>query len=213
LAVTAGLTLPQASAMSVFMFTGASQFAMVGVIAAGGSPFAGAASAALLGTRNAFYGLRLSAVLSVRGVRKIRAAQFVIDESAAMAMDRDSVRAERLAFWAAGLSVFVCWNIATLLGAFGAQLLSDPRVLGLDVVAPAAFLALLAPRMRTREPWAIALIAAVIALVTVPLLPPGVPVLVVAVVTTIVGIMLARGERDARPSEPGSPSAGKESAP
>jgi len=107
------------------------------------------------------------------------------------------VRAERVAFWAAGLSVFVCWNVATLMGALGAQLLSDPRVFGLDVVAPAAFLALLAPRIRARETWSIALVAAVIALVTAPFLPAGVPVLAVAIVTTVLGVWLARpGGRD-----------------
>jgi predicted branched-subunit amino acid permease len=197
LATTAGLSTAQTCALSLLMFTGASQFAMVGVIASGGHPIAGAATASLLGTRNAFYGLRLWTVLGLRGRAKAGAAHFVIDESAAMAMNRESVRAERLGFWSAGLSVFVFWNIATLLGALGAQLLSDPRVFGLDVVAPAAFVALLAPRMRAREPWAVALMAGVVTLMTVPLLPPGMPVLVVAVITTIAGAYLARGEHGA----------------
>ncbi|WP_218003210.1 AzlC family ABC transporter permease [Nocardia concava] len=191
LAVAAGLSVPQACALSSLMFTGASQFAMVGVIAAGGNPFTGAATATLLGTRNALYGLHLTPLLRLPGWRRIPAAHIVIDESAAMTVGREP-RAARLGFWTAGLAVFVCWNLATITGALGARLLSDPRVLGLDVVAPAAFLALLAPRMVTRRSWLVACAAAVVSLTAVPVMPAGLPVLVVAVVTALLAITTAR---------------------
>jgi predicted branched-subunit amino acid permease len=79
-----------------------------------------------------------------------------------------------------------------LLGALGARALSDPRVLGLDVVAPAAFLALLAPRMRGRESWLVAVGATAVTLLVVPILPAGVPILVVAMVTAGLGFLLSR---------------------
>jgi predicted branched-subunit amino acid permease len=180
LSVTAGLSVPQTCALSVLMFSGASQFAFVGVVASGGSPMAGVATATFLGARNAFYGLRLSTLVRVRGARRAVAAQLVIDESAGMAISRDSPRAARLAFWATGLSVFVCWNLATLVGAFGVGLLGDPRALGLDVVGPAAFVALLAPRMTSRRAWVVAVAAAAIALLAVPFVATGVPMLLAA---------------------------------
>src|SRR5437016_13932092 len=71
ISTAAGLTLLQTCALSLLMFTGASQFALVGVIGAGGSIWAGAATAALLGSRNALYGLRLASLLDVRGVRRV----------------------------------------------------------------------------------------------------------------------------------------------
>jgi len=197
LAAAAGLSLPQICVLSSLMFTGASQFAMVGVIAAGGSPFAGAATATLLGTRNALYGLYLSSLLRLTGWRRVATAQLVIDESAAMAVGRQD-RPARLGFWTAGLAVFVCWNTATLLGAMGAQALSDPRSLGLDVVAPAAFLALLAPRMRGWEPWLVAIVAAGVVVLAVPVLPVGIPVLVAALVTVALGWVLSRACRSER---------------
>jgi predicted branched-subunit amino acid permease len=171
LSVAAGLSLGQTCALSLLMFTGASQFAFVGLVA--GSPAAAVATALLLGARNALYGLRLSALLPRR------AAHLVIDESAAMAL-----RAEdpRLGFYATGAAVFVCWNLATLLGALAGTALGDPRTLGLDAAAPAAFLALLAPRLRTaRGPAALAAAAALLA---VPLTPSGAPVLIAAAVAT-----------------------------
>ena len=193
---TAGLTLPQTCVLSLLMFTGASQFAFVGVVAAGGAPLAGAATAALLGSRNALYGLHLARLLRMRLPRRLGAAQFVIDESAAMSLDTRNEPLARLGFWAAGLSVFGCWNIATLLGALGARALSNPSVLGLDVVAPAAFVALMAPRLRTPITWWAALIGAAVALTAVPFTPAGVPVLLAA--AAVVALSLGSSHDDGR---------------
>ena len=169
------------------MFTGASQFAFVGVIWAGGSPWAGAATAALLGTRNALYGLRLASLLSVRGPRRLVASQLVIDETTAMAIARDHPDLSRFAFWATGVALFSLWNLGTLIGALATHALPDPKVLGFDAAPPAAFLALLAPRLRAREPLAIAFAAALVALIALPFVPAGVPLLVVAVIVVLYG--------------------------
>jgi predicted branched-subunit amino acid permease len=195
ISVTAGLSLLQTAALSLLMFTGASQFAMVSLIGGGGSPVAGAATAVLLGTRNAFYGLRLSRVIGGPGQRRALGAQFVIDETTAMAVAPDSVDAARLAFWATAVSVFTLWNVGTLVGAVGAQAIPDPKTLGLDAAAPAAFLALLAPRMTGRHLWAVSLTAALVALASAPLVPAGIPVLLAALVTVVAGLRLeARGK-------------------
>lgn len=188
ISVTAGLSIVQTCALSLLMFTGASQFAMVGVIAAGGSPWAGAATAALLGSRNALYGLRLTTILQPAGWRRFASAQLVIDESTAMAIARDDPSASRYAFWATGLAIFALWNLGTLIGALATHALPDPKVLGFDAAPPAAFLALLAPRLRAREPQAVAMAAAIVSLVALPFVPPGVPLLIVAVLIVLYGV-------------------------
>ena len=177
IAVASGFTVLQTCALSALMFTGASQFALVGVIGGGGSLVAGALTALLLGGRNALYGLRLSSLLGVRGARRAVAAQFVIDESAAMGIARG-----RAGFWATGVAVFACWNAGTAAGALGGEALSDPSAFGLDAAAPAAFFALLAPRLVGRSARTTALAAAAAALIAAPLTPAGVPVLVAALV-------------------------------
>src|SRR5690606_16019659 len=169
-------------ALSLLMFTGASQFAFVGLA---GSGLAAAATAVLLGARNAFYGMSLTPILRVRGLRRPAAAHLVIDESTAIAIAQPTAALGRLAFAATGLAVFVLWNTATVLGLVGARLLSDPRVLGFDAAAPAAFLALLAPRLRGGEPWAVALAGAVVAVGLTPFAPAGVPVLCAAAVVLV----------------------------
>jgi branched chain amino acid efflux pump len=189
ISITAGLSLPQTMVMSALMFTGASQFAMVGVIGGGGSVWAGALTAVLLGTRNAFYGLRLASLLQVRDWRRPVAAQFVLDETTAMTIARDDPQLARFAFWATGIALFTFWNTGTLVGALATQAISDPKVFGLDAAVPAAFLALLAPRLRAREPLTIAVAAGVIALVVLPFVPAGVPLLVVAILIGLFGLV------------------------
>lgn len=188
LSTAAGLSLLQTCALSALMFTGASQFALIGVVGAGGSVWAGAATAALLGSRNALYGLRLASLLEARGWRRAAASHFVIDETTAMAIARDVPSLSRYAYWATAIAVFTLWNLGTLAGALATHALPNPKVLGFDAAPPAAFLALLAPRLRSREPLAIALSAAVIALVVLPFVPAGVPLLIVAVLIALYGL-------------------------
>ncbi|MFF9805068.1 AzlC family ABC transporter permease [Streptomyces coeruleorubidus] len=181
-----GLTLMQTCALSLLVFTGASQFALVGALAAGGGPFTAAAGAFFLGVRNAFYGLRLSQLLALpRAVRPF-AAQWVIDETTAVALAQPTRRAARLGFVVTGLSLYVLWNLTTLLGALGAGALGDTDAWGLDAAGPAVFLALLAPMLKTGTERAVAGLAVVLLLGLLPVLPAGVPVLMAALAAPVV---------------------------
>lgn len=139
--VAAGFTLWQSCLLSLLTFTGASQFAVVGVLGAGGSPISGIATATLLGVRNTLYGLRMAPVLNVKGLRRIFAAHLTIDESTGVALSQEKVglREMRQGFWLTGFGVFIFWNIFTLAGALGAQAMGDPAAWGLDAAVPAAF--------------------------------------------------------------------------
>ena len=185
LGVTTGLSVAQTCALSLLMFTGASQFALLGVLAGGGGAFAAAATAALVGSRNALYALRVAPLLGIRGVRRLLGAHLVIDESTAMAIARPEGPLARLAFYATGLAILLCWNVGTLAGALGGQALGDPETYGLDVAASAAFVALIAPQARTREARLVAVGAGAVALVCVPLLPAGVPVMIGALAAAL----------------------------
>ncbi len=194
LATSSGLTVTQTCALSVLTFSGGSQFALVGVLGSGGNLVSGSASAILLGVRNAFYGARLTPLLELSGWRKAVGAQLVTDESTAvgLAQEDTGARAARLGFWATGLAVFVLWNLATLVGALAGTAIGDPRDLGLDAAVPAAFVALLAPRLRDRETWTVALVAVVVALAAVPFVPAGVPVLLTAGIP-LAAVLVRRG--------------------
>lgn len=193
ISVASGLSPWQTQMLSLAMFTGASQFALVGILGAGGGVVAAVITAWLLGARNGLYGLSMAPVLQVHSWRRLLAAQWTIDESTAMGLgNQDSREASRLGFWATGLSIYVLWNLGTLLGALGASSLDDPARFGLDAAIPAGFIALLWPRLRDRVAWAVAAGAAIVALTLTPVAPPGIPVLASALVALAAGAGIAR---------------------
>ncbi len=200
-----GLTVWQTCALSLLVFTGASQFALVGALAAGGNPLTAAAGAFFLGVRNAFYGLRLSQLLALpRAVRPF-AAQWVIDETAAVSLAQPGRRAARIGFTVTGLSLYLLWNLTTLLGALGAEAIGDTDAWGLDAAGPAVFLALLAPMLRTTTERTVAALAVLLGLGLLPVLPAGVPVLAAALAAPVV--LYAQGRRKGSGTGGASPQA------
>lgn len=195
-----GLDLAQTIVLSVVMFSGASQFALVGVIGTGGAGLAAIPTALLLGVRNAFYGVPLARILGDRwrlGPRRTVAAHLIIDETTAMAVSRDEPEDQRYAFWATGILLFTFWNAGTVAGALAGSSVGDPAALGLDAMAPAAFLALLWPRLRDRVARWVAAGGALVATVLVPLLPAGIPVLAAAPVAVVAGLLSLRKPEEA----------------
>lgn len=190
LSVAAGLSLWQTQALSLLMFTGGSQFAFIASIAAGGG--AATAAAALLGIRNAVYGAEMSALLQLPRRWVLPAAQLTIDESTAVALSQEGREQQRRGFWWTGIAVFLCWNLMTLVGSLAGNLLGDPKRWGLDGAVVAAFLALLWPRLRGGDAWAVAAAAAVVTVIATPTLPAGVPLLVAAAVAALVALLQHR---------------------
>ena len=195
LAVAAGLDVPQTAALSLLMFSGGSQFAFVGIIGAGGAGAAAIATAGLLGARNSLYGVRMAPLLGVSGWRRTLAAHVTIDESTAVGTAQPTSAATRAGFWWTGVGIFVLWNAFTLVGALLGDRLGDPGRYGLDAAAPAAFLALVWPRLRGgaagrtagRTARRTAVVATLVALVLTPVVPAGLPVLAAAGVAIVVG--------------------------
>ncbi|MGX1701776.1 AzlC family ABC transporter permease [Microbacterium sp. NPDC055357] len=210
LAVASGLDVWQTCVLSLLMFTGGSQFAFVGVIGAGGLAAAPAAiaSASLLGIRNVAYGIRMSHVIGGGVFKRAAAAHFTIDESTAVSLAQRTRHARSIGFWVTGIGIYVGWNLSTLAGALLGDVLGDPKAYGLDAAAAAAFLALLWPRLRRRQPIAVGIAAAVVATILTPALMPGLPVLVAAVVAIVVGWFNWLGEPGTGPEAGPAPGAG-----
>lgn len=200
LSVAAGLDVWQTCFLSLVMFTGGSQFALVGVLAGGGTAAGGSAiaTAAMLGIRNVVYGMRMKPLVDRGGMfRRIAAAWITIDESTAVALARSDDRAARLGFWVTGIVIFAGWNLTTLAGALIGDALGDTRAWGLDAAAAAAFLGLLWPRLKRFQAGAVAVAAAIVATLATPVVMPGLPVLIAAVVAVVVGWfdLFSRGRR------------------
>jgi 4-azaleucine resistance transporter AzlC len=175
-AVSAGGSVAQACVMSLVVFTGASQFSAVSVVAEGGTTGAALGGAMLLAARNGVYGLTVSRIIRGSLAKRLLAAHMTLDESTAMATAQRDPEAQRIAFWVTGVSVYVCWNVGTLIGAVAGSAI-DPTTYGLDAAFPAGFVAMVAPHLR-RPPGLLAgVLGAAICLVLIPFLPVGLPIL------------------------------------
>ena len=189
-AVANGFSLLQTCLLSLLTFSGASQFAVIGVLGAGGSALSGIATASLLGIRNGVYGVIMAPRLKVKGFKRVVAAQITIDESTAVALGQEvrGEKAMRQGFWLTGFGVFLFWNLFTLAGALGAQAMGDIRAWGLDSAVPAAFLGLVWPRLKTNRDRVLAVGCMIFALAMTPILPAGLPIIATAFIAIAVGL-------------------------
>jgi len=188
--VANGFSVLQSCLLSLLTFSGASQFAVVGVLGAGGSAISAIATASLLGVRNGLYGVIMAPRLKVTGLKRMVAAHITIDESTGVALgsEKRGDDAMRQGFWLTGFGVFLFWNLFTLAGALGAQAMGDTRAWGLDSAVPAAFLGLVWPRLENNRNRALAIASVLFALAMTPILPPGLPIIATAFIAIALGL-------------------------
>ncbi len=193
-AVANGFSIVQSCLLSLLTFSGASQFAVIGVIGAGGSAISGIATASLLGFRNGLYGVLMAPILKVRGFKRLIAAHITIDESTGVSLSQEArgPEAMREGFWLTGFGVFIFWNLFTLAGALGAKAMGDPSAWGLDAAVPAAFLGLVWPRLKSSTDKTLAIVAALFAIATTPFLPAGLPIIGTAVIAVAAGLRVKK---------------------
>ncbi|MBM3731157.1 MAG: branched-chain amino acid ABC transporter permease [Actinobacteria bacterium] len=185
--VTAGFSVLQTCLLSLLLFSGASQFAVVGIMGAGGSALSAIATATLLGFRNALYGLQLAPILKVTGIKRIIASQITIDESTAVSTLQSNDSDRKRAFYLTGFGVYIFWNLFTLLGALGASAIGDPSVWGLDAAVPAAFCGLVWPRLKDKRLFLISASAIGLALLLTPITPAGIPIITTVILAIVFG--------------------------
>lgn len=187
--IAAGFSILQTCLLSLLTFSGASQFAVAGVMGAGGSAISAIATASLLGTRNMLYALRMAPLLRVTGLKKIVAAHITIDESTGVAISQEKLgtQAMKQGFWLTGFGVYIFWNLFTFLGALGAQAMGDPSAWGLDAAVPAAFLGLLWPNLTNNFERVLAVTGLVMAVVLSPVLSAGLPIISTVLLAVVFG--------------------------
>jgi predicted branched-subunit amino acid permease len=195
LAVASGLDVWQTQVLSLFMFSGGSQFAMIGLIAAGAPGITSVLVAGLLGVRNGLYSLRTAPLVGKGFFRRLIAGQLTIDESTAVALAQPTRASSRVGFWVTGVGIYLGWNSMTFLGAILGDALGDVSAFGLDAAAAAAFVGLLWPRLTSGEPVVVAVIAAVVTAVAIPFAPTGIPVLLAALAAFVFALVKERKAR------------------
>jgi len=182
IAVASGFPVWFPAAQSVLVLAGASEFLFIGIVAAGGNPFAAALAGLLVNARHLPYGLALPDVIGRgpgrhRGWRRLLGSHVMNDESVVFALAQEDLPRKRAAYWACGVGVLIAWPGGAVLGALAGSLLRDTGAFGLDATFPAVILALIVPALRDRVTALAAVAGAAIALATTPFLPAGLPML------------------------------------
>jgi len=187
--ISAGFSVLQTCLISLIMFSGGSQFALVGVIGAGGTAISAIATAGLLGVRNMLYGLRMAPLVKAKGFKRIIAAQVTIDESTGVALSQEKLGEKVMVqgFWLTGIGVYIFWNLFTFAGAIGAQAIGNPAAWGLDAAVPAAFLGLLWPRLESKTDRIVAVSAIALSLALSPFVAAGLPIIATTLLALIFG--------------------------
>ncbi|GAA1969569.1 AzlC family ABC transporter permease [Kitasatospora viridis] len=162
--------------MACLVVAGASEFLFVGIVAAGGNPFAAVAAGLLVNARHLPFGLSLPDVLG-QGWRRLFGSHLMNDEAVVFALSTPDPDRRRAAYWLCGLGILVCWPTGAVLGTVLGSAVHDTATFGLDAMFPAVLLALVLPALRERPKRRAALAGAAVALATTPFLPAGLPVL------------------------------------
>lgn len=180
----AGLPALAAVAMSLLVYAGSAQFAAVAILGQGGSVIAAVLAAVLMNARYIAMGLAIGPSLKGGRVRRALEGQAVVDASWALA-NRGDGRFDRHTLFGSSAAQFVTWQVGTILGVLAGGILPDPEALGIDVVFPAFFLALLVGELRDAEAGAVAVGGAIVAVVLGLLAPAGIGILVASLIALV----------------------------
>ncbi|MEU0534067.1 AzlC family ABC transporter permease [Amycolatopsis tolypomycina] len=195
IAVSSGFPLWLPMLMSLLVFAGASQFMFIGIVAAGGNPFAAVLAGLLANARHLPFGFAIGDVLGKRWAARLAGSHLMIDESVAFALAQEEAHRRRAAYWVCGIGLFACWNVGVVAGAFAGTAISDTDAFGLDAAFPAVLLALVLPSLRDKAARLPVLVGVLVALAATPFLPAGLPVLL-ALAGVLVGVLAKEPEME-----------------
>ena len=194
-----GLSLGQATGMSLIAYAGAAQLAALPLMVSGAPIAVTILSALMVNLRFVIYSAALAPSLRMLPIRERLALGYLVsDMGFVFYMRHESVlRTDPMRKWyflGLGLMVFAVWHVSSLVGLYAAAVI--PTRWGLDFIGTLALLALLVPMLNSRAAWTGALVAASISLM-LRTLPFRLGV-VIAIVSGIAAAVLT--ERPARPT-------------
>lgn len=195
---TAGFSVGEALAMSIFVLAGASQFAAVGLVAQGVALPAIILLTALLNARHLLYSAALVPYLRGRGwVERAAAAHVLTDETFGLAIAhfRRLGGPDIAGYWIGAAFVCLPWIVATVVGVAFAGAIADPAALGLDIVFPAAMAGLLVGLVTGRPELAAALAGGLITVAVALVSQPAVGIVAGGLIGPAVGLAVARSGR------------------
>jgi 4-azaleucine resistance transporter AzlC len=185
------LTFTETLLMSIVVFAGASQFAILDLLHQGALMWTIVISTFLINSRQILYGFTLGRVTRNISKRKLLfLAHGITDESYSISIvqsERGFLSAKYFA--GAGAAIYIPWLASSMLGFIAGGWIGDPARLGIDFAFIGAFLGLLFAQIQSKSHLLAALLAAVAATLAYMWLGTSAAVLAGACIAFFVGVM------------------------
>lgn len=163
-------------AMSALAFAGASQFAALAVLAAGGGAVTAIVAGTLINLRFLPMGISIGPSLSHGLLGRAVRAPAIMDTSWVLARRGGRSYDVELMIGASAIQ-YLTWVGGTVVGVVLGPVLGDTKAWGLDAIFPAFMLALLAGELRRPGAVTVAVLGAAIAIALTPVAPAGIPII------------------------------------
>ncbi len=165
-ALEVGLSPIESQAMSAIIFGGAVQLAVLGMLNAGAGLLSMLVTAALITSRHLLYSMAMRSRMSPLPLRwRLLLGFLLTDELFAITPNSTPQSFNRWQALGGGLSFYLGWNTATLLGILAGQTIPNLDEWGLDFAMAATFIALVIPAIKDRSVVACVLISLITAVV------------------------------------------------
>ncbi|MDW6005065.1 AzlC family ABC transporter permease [Vibrio mangrovi] len=149
-AVDSGLTFTESQALSAIVFAGSAQLVATGMIKAGAGLFSLLLTVFFIASRHFLYSVSMRSKISGLPFRWRMVLGFLLtDELFALISHQDEARFNRWYALGAGISFYLLWNIATLVGIVAGHAIPQLNSMGLDFAIAATFIAIVIPNVKT----------------------------------------------------------------
>ncbi|WP_415911292.1 AzlC family ABC transporter permease [Neptuniibacter sp. QD37_11] len=146
--IESGLTAWQTQAMSLFVFAGTSQLVAIGMLQAGASMLSILVTTLLITSRHLLYSMAMRQHIQALPLNWRSSLGFLLTDELFVNGMQDNGIFNRWYAFGGGLSFYIAWNFATLLGILAGAALPNLTTLGLDFAVVATFIAILIPMIK-----------------------------------------------------------------
>ena len=190
-----GLSPFDTQLMSLIVFSAAGQISAVALMGEGSSAWLVFSTMLVLNVQLLLIGVTIRRQEHPSRTEALLAGPFITDAGFALSAATGNLRMPVLL--GAGVSMYMGWNIGTALGLLAGALIPNPQQLGLGLIIPLAFLAVLAPQIRSQPAVIVVVVSAAVALACVMVVPGGVAVLIAGVAGSLAGAWALERRRSA----------------
>ncbi|EGU32949.1 putative branched-chain amino acid transport protein [Vibrio sp. N418] len=161
-AIDSGLNPIESQALSAILFAGSAQLVATGMMKAGAGIATLLLTTLFITSRHFLYSVSMRSTIGKLPLRWRLALGFLLtDELFAICGNQTTQRFEPWYALGAGLSFYLCWNLATFVGIVAGSYIPAMNELGLEFAVAATFIALVIPNVKN-SPTLAAVIAALI---------------------------------------------------